>query len=259
MRVGELLKELRSNQLRDQSDQVAGSASDQLWTDETLVRYINQAQNKFAMLTECIRDATTPGVTEVNVTVGNSQFPLHEKVVAVLSARYPGDTADLTRTGHSAFNQYRPADQFYFDPAVLTTMPPGKPLAWSTDEGMSEDDKGSFNAIIFRTYPEVGPTHAATIKLRVVRMPLIQLTTDDLDRRLEIPERYHMDILDWAGYLALRGPDLDVAGGDGFARAMDLRKSFMNTVEDCKRDMKRRMFTPLQWGFGRRGFSWERD
>lgn len=259
MRVGELLDELRSNQLRDKSDQVAGSATDQLWTDETLIRYINQAQNKFASLTSCIRDNTTPEVTNLTVTPGSEIFTLHPKVIAVLSARYPGDKADLPRAGRAVFNTYHQPDPLYFDLSQLASINPGKPLAYSTDEGMAQDDNGSFNAMEFRTYPMVGTGFGATIKLRVIRLPLQHLSVDALDRRLEIPERYHMDILDWAGYLALRGPDLDVAGGDGFARAMDLRKSFMNTVDECQRDMKRRMFAPMTWGFGRNGYRWERD
>lgn len=259
MRLSELLDELRSNQLRDKSDQVAGSASDQLWTDETLVRYINQAQNKFAMLTACIRDGTTPEVCQVKLTAGASKFALNPKVVAVMSVRYPGDDRDLARAGHDVFDTYHTPDRRWFNTDLLTSQTPGKPLAYSTDESMVEDTNGSFNAMELRIYPPVSADYAATVNMRVVRMPLRQLSTENLEGRPEIPERYHMDILDWAAYLALRGPDLDVAGGDGFARAMDLRKSFMNTVDDCKRDMKRRMFSPMLWGFGRSGFSWERD
>lgn len=259
MRVAELLDELRHNQLRDLSDQVGGTDKDQLWSDATLVRYLNQSQNKFASLTECIRDSTTPEVTEVAVTAGNAVFILHPKVIAVLSVRYPGDQADLPRAGHDALDNYHQPDRRWFDGQQFARADPGKPKAWTTDEGVVEDTEGSFNAMELRMFPAVGTGFDAVLKLRVARLPLRELSTTKLDARLEIPERYHMDILDWAGYLALRGPDLDVAGGDGFARAMDLRKSFINTVADCKRDMNRRMFAPMYWDFGRNGFTWERD
>ena len=259
MTLGELLKILRGSVLRDKSDQVAGSASDQLWTDEELVTYIAKAQDKFASLTQCIRDSTTNDVCNVRVTAGKNTFMLHPKVTAEISVRAPSDNADLARAGHDAFNNYHRPDPYYPDLSKLEEMRPGKPIAYSTDEGMASDEHGSFNAMEFRTYPDVGTGFDATIRLRVNRLPLQHLSLENPGMRLEIPEPYHMDILDWAGYLALRGPDLDVAGGDGFNRAMSLRGSFMSTVEDCKRDMKRRMFTPIQWGFGRNGFSWERD
>ena len=259
MNLGELLDELRNGVLRDKSDQVAGSASDQLWTDRDLVRYIAKAQDKFASLTECLRDNVTPEVCQLTVVPGTILYPLHPKIIAVMSVRYPGDKADLPRAGHEVFNTYQPPDRMYFDMSSLTTLNPGKPLAWATDEGMAIDDEGSYNAMQMRFYPDVGPGYGATLALRVVRLPFQHLSVDNLWMRLEIPEQYHMDILDWAGYLALRGPDLDVAGGEGFNRAMSLRGSFLSMVEDCKRDMKRRMFAPMTWGFGRNGFTWERD
>ncbi len=260
MLLGELLTELRDNQLRDKSDQVAGSASDQLWTDDTLIRYISQAQSKFATLTSCIRDASTPAVCQLKVVpLTPSIFSLHPSVIAVLSARYPDDHADLARTSHDVFNNYHTPDRRFYDSAYLTSYTPGKPLAYSTDEGMAQDDYGAFNTMTFRTYPDVGAGFGATIALRVIRRPINHLSTANLNARLEIPEHYHMDILDWAGYLALRGPDLDVAGGDGKGTADKLRASFMQTIKDAKRDMQRRMFAPMVWDFGRNGFSYERD
>ena len=47
MNVGEMLDELRGNILRDKSTIVSG-ASDRLWSDESLMRYMNEAYNLFA-------------------------------------------------------------------------------------------------------------------------------------------------------------------------------------------------------------------
>lgn len=259
MQLGELLSELRGQLLRDKSDQVAGSANDQLWDDDTLVRYIRQAENKFASLTSCIRDSTTADCCQLKLVVGQDKYSLHPSVLAVMSARYPGDNADLARAGHEALNTYFEPDRRYFNTTYIAGANPGKILAFTTDEGMAEDDNGSFNAIEFTSYPKVGAGYDKTLALRVIRLPMQILDKSNLSMRLEIPARYHMDILDWAGYLALRGPDLDVAGGDGKGTADKLRASFMQTVKDCNRDMKRRMFSPLTWGFGRNGFSYERD
>ena len=47
MNLGDLLEELRENILHDRSDRIAGD-TDQLWSDRTLVRYINEAERKMA-------------------------------------------------------------------------------------------------------------------------------------------------------------------------------------------------------------------
>ena len=263
MTLGDLLDELRTGVLHDVSDQVPGADSDQLWTDQRLVRYIAQAQDKFAHLTSCIRDNRTPEVCQVTLVPGQQIYPLHPKVIAVLSARYTNlagqmDRQDLGRAGHDTFN-YRPPDRPYFDAGYLTTVNPGKIIAYSTDEGMSSDDVGSFAAMELKAFPNIGTAWGGTLALRVLRLPLQRLTTDGLDQRLEIPEKYHMDILDWAGYLALRAPDLDIAGGDAATKANMLRKSFMDHCATAKADMQRRMFAPMTWAFGGNGYTYERD
>jgi len=141
MTLSELLTELRTNILYDRSDRVAGTP-DYLWSDATLIRYINEAQNRFARLGLVIRDGQTPDATEVMIRTGVTEYALHPSVLAVISAKMPGDTADLARAGHSAFQTYRQPDPYFFDPAQLSTMPPGKPLAYGTDEYLGSDDYG---------------------------------------------------------------------------------------------------------------------
>jgi hypothetical protein len=52
MELSDLLDELRNNILYDRSDSVSGDP-DQLWSDATLVRYINEAQRRFAKSWSC--------------------------------------------------------------------------------------------------------------------------------------------------------------------------------------------------------------
>ena len=59
MNLGDLIEELRENILHDRSDRVEGSEDDQLWSDKTLVRYINEAQTRFAKKTTCLRSKIT--------------------------------------------------------------------------------------------------------------------------------------------------------------------------------------------------------
>lgn len=259
MRLGDCLYELRTNILRDKSSQVSGP-TDQLWSDETLVRYISEAQDQLARKSECLRDATTPECCRIQTVVGQEFYPMHPKVIGVLSARCVGDAADLGRAGHSNLDTYKsPANSFYWNTQFLVNRAPGKTLAFTTDEGFTADSRNSLNAGTFRVYPNVGATFATLIGIRVVRRPLQQLELSNPTMELEVPEMYHMGLLDYAGYLALRQPDLDVAGGDAPGRAKALLDTFNTMIDDVKRELRRRMYTPLTWNFGQNGFTYESD
>lgn len=254
MNLSELLTELRENILYDRTDRVAGTP-DYLWSDATLIRYINEAQNRFARLGLVIRDGTTPDATEVTIRTGVTEYALHPSVLAVISAKMPGDTADLARAGHSAFQTYRQPDPYFFDPAQLSTMPPGKPLAYGTDEYLSPDDNNSTSVTTLRLYPEPTATYNNVIlRIRVVRLPLLPMSLTCGSDYPEIPAEHHLEMLDWAAYLALRIVDVD---GGFQGRANEFRASFEDHVRRARNTAMRKMFTPAQWGFGRNGFSWE--
>lgn len=258
MTLGDLLDELRQNILSDRTDQIAG-ASDQLWTDKTLIRYINEAQDRFAKRAEVLRDATTPEVCQVTTSVGIDRYTLNPKIIGILSARMTGAAVDLARAGHANLDTYRPADNRWFDVNSIPATTPGRTIAFTTDEGLVADGLNSLNAMVLRTFPNVGTGFDSVMNLRVVRFPLRCLKLDDLDAEPEVPPQYHMNMLDWAGYLALRRPDLDVAGGDAPGRAKELAASFEQHVLDAKRELKRRLFAPAAWQFGGNGFTYERD
>lgn len=255
MILDDLLTELRENILHDRSDRVSGE-TDRLWSDATLVRYINEAQRRFARLSLVIRDGTSPDVTQVTLQTGVTSYTLHESVLAVLSVRLAGDSADLARAGHAAFDTYRQPDTYYFDPGQLSAIPPGKPLAYATDETIGEDNEGSMGAAVLRVYP--APTAAYNgqiLNMRVIRLPVEAFSLLNLKAVPEIPEDHHLEMLDWAAYLALRIVDVD-AGMP--SRAAEFRASFDAAVKQARDAVMRKFFTPLQWGFGRNGFSWER-
>ena len=76
MNLGELLNELRVNILNDRSDRISGS-SDYLWTDETLINYINVAQRRFARRSLCLRDSKTAEVCQITLVAGQAEYTLH--------------------------------------------------------------------------------------------------------------------------------------------------------------------------------------
>lgn len=254
MRLGDLLDELRTGILHDVSAQVAG-ASDYLWSDKRLVRYINQAQRRFARRTLCIRDKNTPQCCQIKTIAGQDEYPLDPSVIAVMSVRMAGDKADLARAGHSVFDTYHMPDARFFDPAQFSNLPPGKPLAYATDETLVENDNGSMGVVSLRLYPVIATPYDKIVgTMRVCRTPLVHLSLDDLDASPEIPEDYHMDMLDWSAHLALRTLDLDMASPE---RAAEFKASFEDHVNQAKKEMRRKLFAPAQWAFGRAGWTWE--
>jgi len=251
MNLEELLDELRHNILHDRSDQIAGD-SDQLWSDRTLIRYINEAERRMARQALILRDAVTPEATLIQTVAGQKFYALHPSVIAVISAKCHGDVADLARAGHAALSTYHTPDTYFFDPSSLSVLPPGKMVAYSTDEGLLQDDAGTVRVVTFRAYPAPDATHVQAIHLRVIRTPLRKLR--NLQDIPEIPEDHHLDMLDWAAYLALRIVDHDAGDPD---RAAEFKASFQAHVDEAKKLAMRKMFTPAPWGFGRNGFSWE--
>lgn len=255
MDLESLVAELRENILHDRSDRISGT-SDYLWTDATLVRYIDEAQRTLARKALLLRDASTPAVTQVTLAAGTTGYDLHESIISVMSAKLTGEVGDLRRTGHTTLAGRRPMEQEYFNSAVVAQTAPGKPCAYSTDEEIVEVDTSARSGVKLRIYPEPSAEYVGQIiQMRVVRLPLFRLSADDLSAVPEVPEEFHIPMLDWAAYLALRIVDLDAGSPD---RAREFQANFLAMVEDARRTTMRKLAAPHSWGVGAGGFTWER-
>lgn len=253
MILSDLVQELREGILNDRSDRASGT-SDYLWTDATLVRYINEAQRRFAVRGLVLRDGSTDEVTQVTLVEGQDVYPLHQAVISVMSARIEGQVADLTRTGHNTLSAYRPPTDTWIDPNYFTSVQPGPTLAYLTDEQLSLDDDDTLSAVNLRVFPvPAAAQEGQVLRLRVVRKPLDELRATAMGASPEIPADHHIEMLDWAAYLALRIVD-DDAGAP--KRAGEFAASFEAHVQAAKNTAIRKLFAPMQWGFGAGGFSW---
>lgn len=232
MNLQALLDELRGNILRDVSDALGG-ASDKLWTDETLVRYINEGYRRFCRRTLLIRDATTPGVTQIVLVAGVDRYELHEDVLSVLTARIQGNAYDLRKTTHDSLA----GAVGNSDLAVMVIAPMvDQEPRWFA---MDEENR------ILRVSPNVGTAFDGRIlQLRVARMPAAVLTTADLTAELEVSEDYHLDILEWAAYRALRNHDVDV---ENIGKATSHKNRFNEAVDEAEKDSRRAMFAPVEF------------
>lgn len=252
MNLEALLDELRTNLLRDDAGQASGP-DDRLWSDATLVRYINVAQRRFARRTLILRDFSTPEVVEVPLATGDAEMSLHPSVVAVISCRYDTSATDLPRAGHGLLSGQQITDPPYFDTTTMTAWPPGAPRVFSTDEALDMEEREL--AVILRVWPEPAASqNGLLLHLRVARTPLVPFTLDDSQAEGELPEDYQLDSLSWAAYLALRTSDID-----GHSLKADAHKvRFEEAVQEAKRDARLKLRAPTTWAFGRNGFAWSR-
>lgn len=248
MNLGDQLDELRKNILRDRSDLIAGD-TDSLWSDETLIKYIEDAERRFARQTMLLRDSNTPEVTQIRLISGTKLYAAHPSLLAVISARYDTDDFDLQRSGHGLIAQYTPPEFLSVDPTMLYTVTPDRPTAYYTDETLMYARQGR---ITVSFYPPPGDNEAGKlIALRVIRLPITAYSLDDLDRESELPEDYHLDVLEWAAYRAQRGFDGD-AGAPTVSNAH--KDAFDDAVKKAIKETKAKMFANIGFRYGQNGF-----
>lgn len=248
MKLSDLLDELRRNILNDRSDRIEGT-SDYLWDDVTLLRYVNEAQRRFAKRSFVLRDSRTPEVVNVTLEEGVVDYDLHPSIFSVVSAAIDGARTDLIRVGHTILATYiTPAEIIY--PSAFDQLSPAAPQAFATDESLVEDDSGSISALTMHIYPAPRAEDDGTIiKLRTIRMPL-----DDLKNSGDVPEipaDNHLEMLDWAAYLALRIVDQDAGNPK---RAQEFASSFESHVAEARKLVLTKLQQPRRWGFGRGGW-----
>lgn len=251
MKLSELRDELRNNILFDRG--VSTGDDDKLWSDATLVRYINEAQRRFAKRAFVIWDSKTAEVCDVTLETGVTQYDLHPSILSVLSAKVSGNDYDLARIGHCVLGDISlPGNGAVFDAALLGVTGAGAPQAFTTDETLAEDDGGTVAAVSMRVYPTPRAADDGTvIKLRVVRMPIDDLTANNLGAVPEIPSDHHLEMLDWAAYLALRIVDSDAGNAK---RAAEFAQAFEGHVIEARKLVLRKLRSPRAWGFGRGGW-----
>jgi hypothetical protein len=251
MVLSELLGELRGNLLRDASTLKSGPP-DQFWSDESLVRYIDEAQRKFVRRTLCIKDDTTPAVTRVQLTDGKGVYTLHPSILYVTSARHQDAHADLLRSTHTLLwsNANPFADSVDYAPGSAGSMP----LRFTTDEGLQIDDEHQIRMAL-DPVPANGQT-AKLVHLRVSRLPLDAFSVKNLKAASEVPEDWQLDTLEWAAWRALRNWDLDA---EDRRKAEQHKARFNEAVVECRHEVEiRKMHQPPTWGFGQGGFSYTR-
>lgn len=254
MKLLDLLDELRNNLLRDTSGLLSGGF-DRVWSDASLVRYINDAQSRFLRRSQVLRDSTTPELTQVALLTGVAEYVLDPRVYAVLSVRYEDDNADLPFAGHTQFSGTHAPETLWWDVNSYPVDNPDRPRAWGSDERDFDSD-AQIMAEVIRVYPV--PSAVVTGKrlyLRVARGATEPFSADNPEAVCIVPDEYVLNMLHWAAYRALTTSDIDRADP---AKAAMHKQAFEDSIRELTQEARRRMQRPIKWGFGRNGSSYER-
>jgi len=166
----ELLAYLRVDVLRD-------NALPYLWSDDLILRYLSEAETKFARKTYALLDDTQTLTT----VIGQSTYDVPVGTVFISSARISTNSEDMGNYTRR------------FAPSGLSTAT-GTPSIFICDEAARK----------FRLYPV--PDAVITINLRIARLPASPI---GLYSSPEIPEEYHLDLAEYVAWRCLQGNDVD--------------------------------------------------
>lgn len=227
MQLKELLEHASAEVLQDRAALVSGPAK-RIWSDAVLVRYFNEAEQRFARGTYCLLDSTSALCT-VTLVDGTSEYTLDPSILQVLSVRMSDNGVDMNRVTHNELS---------LSLQIGAVTSPSYPWVWSLDEGSR----------LLRVHPVPDATAALnTLKLRVIRRPTTALTLTNLTAEPQIPAEYHLALCDWVYYRALSHQDVD---GSARKEAMAFRAEFTQAIKEARAETKRLYQPPGRIMFG---------
>lgn len=196
----ELLAYTRQDLLHD-------TAQPRLWSDDLILRYLNEAQRLFCRLTYCLTQ-TDERLDTVELDEGESTYPIDKKILHIFGAGIEGASQELRDYTFRAL------------PNLLAGST-GRPSIYVLNQRNHE----------IRVYPV--PDQAYTLKLRIAALPISEITFDSAP---EIPEQYHIDLPEYVAYRCLVTAEVD---GSNLGSADKFKESWNARVAEAKREYYR--------------------
>ena len=181
------LEELIASFREDSADKV----EPYLWEDETVTRWLNEAQDEAAVRARLLLDDSTPAVTTIAVEVGKASYQLHPKVYEI---------AHLQWQASAAAHRAKPVDLVTRE--WLDRKHPGWRSRIDCDALYAIQSEGALRMVPV-------PKEAGKLVLEAYRLPLKPLTNET--DKPEIHAASHAYLVYWALHRAFSQPD-----GDGF-------------------------------------------
>jgi hypothetical protein len=231
----------------DYSDLIDGDP-DQLWSDGSIVRHLNQGARILCRRAWAIIEYGVAPAGVIVLATGKVLYPLHPSVLRVFDATPSTQALPLGRD----------TDISLRDVSLLNRNPDNNFTAyelgeWAARAGVSSlsgvtdafgTDAGTRTVRIFP--PPAVAQNGVLMALRVARMPIVELTLDNVDAAPETPREWDMSICDYAMGKCLLRPNIDTqAKVDG----RELVASFMEEVRQARQERVRAEMGGNRWAF----------
>lgn len=236
MNLTELLEYTASQFLDDRTDLVDGDP-DSIWSDDFLIRQLNEGMRKLARRAWCIIEEGVPPAGVLVLATNKAVYDLHKSVLRVYLATPSDQTWPLARTSDAVLRGARVSTDGNFNIDTSSTTETGRPLAIATDAGTRQ-------VRVFRTPSST--ENGLAVNLKIARLPIVQLTVDDMDAEPEVGEDYHELLCRYAAGKALTLPNVD---GQFRTLGRDLLTEFNDEVREARQDRQRAEMDGARWGF----------
>jgi len=248
MTLDEMLVYTASEFLDDRTDLVDGE-NDDLWSDDYLVRQFNEAARILCRRSWAIIEYGTVPAGSITLRTGVSVYPLHKSVLRVFDGTPTTQSAPLGRSEDinlrdtSVVTPY-PADTFNAvelgSAASLaggSATLSGAPLAFASDAASRT----------LRVFPP--PTvdqNGLKVVMKIARLPINELTLDDVSAEPEVPTEFHMALCHYAAGRALVLPNVDA---DQKVEGRRLLAEFDQVVREARQERQRAEASTYRWNF----------
>ena len=242
MKLSEMLDHVGKDLLDDRTELQSGDP-DSLFSDELIVRYLNEAQRILCRRAWVITETGIAPAGILTLATGKTLYNLHKSVLRVHDGTPTGQLAPLGRADDiNLRNPYPPSsDAFDIGSAAAiagnTLDIPGPPLAIASDAGSR----------VVRVAPT--PTTAQNglqVILKVTRLPICWLDVSKPDAEPEVPSDWHMVMCGFAANSCLRQSNVDATAK---AEAREGLATFDAAVSEARRDRQRAGLGGDRWTF----------
>lgn len=246
MKVSDLL-EYVGEYLDDRNSSRISGPTDDLWSDKLICTFMTNAQVRLARRAWVIIETGKAPAGVIVLMKDAVLYPLHPAVLRVYDATPSTQLAPLGRAGDIELRDVNTlgSNSPSLDPldvgmaAVLSgnTSSPGPTIAFASDAGTK----------MLRVYPPPdASTDGIVVALKIARLPLCPITTDDTSLEPEVPEEYHVMLGDYAIGRCLSMPHVgDAQKVEGRA----LLSEFEAHVKEARQERIRAELSAERWEF----------
>lgn len=231
MKLSDLLDYTAKEFLDDRTDILDGDP-DEIWSDTTIVRYLNEAQNRLCRRSWVLVDLGHATAGVIVLKTGVTTYPIHKSVLRIMSATPEDTQIPLGRSTDSRLQFSVADDPDFFDVNLPYTQTPGRPVAFATDAATR----------LLRVDRAPSATeNGLRLLLKTVRLPSCALSLEDTDAEPEVAEEYHLWLPMYAAGRCLTHPNVDSSAK---REGRQFLADFEALVKEARQDRTRAEMAP---------------